>query len=159
MLGAGGTVLAAVAGALLLGSRNTLYAVRLAALLPVHGPRRALAAQLTIDETTGMATAAPEGLAATAFWATGVSVYVLWNLATLLGALGAARLGDPAVLGLDAAVPAAFLALLAPQVRARRTLAVAVAGGLVALVAVPLTPPGVPVLLAAFAVLPLLVRR
>ena len=75
---------------------------------------------------------------------TGLSVFVLWNLATLLGAVGAARLGDPASLGLDAAVPAAFLALLAPQVRARRPLAVAVAGALVALVAVPLTPPGVP---------------
>ncbi len=158
VLGAGGTIVAAVAGALLLGSRNTLYAVRLGSLLEVRGPRRLLAAQLTIDETTGMATAAPAGLATTAFWATGVSVYVLWNLATLLGALGAARLGDPAVLGLDAAVPAAFLALLAPQVRARRPLAVAVAGALIALVAIPLVPPGVPVLLAALAVVPLLVR-
>ena len=106
-----------------------------------------------------MATAAPPRLAGTAFWATGLSVYVLWNLATLLGAVGAARLGDPAVLGLDAAVPAAFLALLAPQVRARQTLAVAVAGALVALVAIPLTPAGVPVLLAGLAVVPLLVRR
>ena len=159
VIGAGGGVVAAVAGALLLGSRNTLYAVRLSSLLPLRGPRRVLAAQLTIDESTGMATAAPPRLAGTAFWATGLSVYVLWNLATLLGAVGAARLGDPAVLGLDAAVPAAFLALLAPQVRARQTLAVAVAGALVALVAVPLTPPGVPVLLAGLAVVPLLVRR
>ena len=159
VLGAGGSVVAAVAGALLLGSRNTLYAVRLSSLLPLRGPRRVLAAQLTIDESTGMATAAPPRLAGTAFWATGLSVYVLWNLATLLGAVGAARLGDPAVLGLDAAVPAAFLALLAPQVRARQTLAVAAAGALVALVAVPLTPAGVPVLLAGLAVVPLLVRR
>jgi len=159
VLGAGGSVVAAVAGALLLGSRNTLYAVRLSSLLPLRGPRRVLAAQLTIDETTAMATAAPPRLAGTAFWATGLSVYVLWNLATLLGAVGAARLGDPAVLGLDAAVPAAFLALLAPQVRARQTLAVAVAGALVALVAIPLTPAGVPVLLAGLAVVPLLVRR
>lgn len=158
VLGAGGSVLAAVASALLLGSRNTLYAVRLSALLPVRGVRRVAAAQLTIDESTGMATAAPRGLELTAFWATGASVYVLWNLATLLGAVGAARLGDPAVLGLDAAVPAAFLALLAPQVRARRTLGVAVAGALVALAAVPLFPPGVPVLLAGLVVLPLLVR-
>lgn len=158
VVGAGGSLLAAVAGALLLGSRNTLYAVRLSSLLPLRGPRRVLAAQLTIDETTGMATAAPPRLAGLAFWATGASVYVLWNLATLLGAVGAARLGDPAVLGLDAAVPAAFLALLAPQVRSREVLAVAVAGALVALVAVPLVPPGVPVLLAGLAVVPLLLR-
>jgi predicted branched-subunit amino acid permease len=159
VLGAGGSALAAVAGALLLGTRNTLYAVRLVSLVPARGVRRAVAAQLTIDESTGMATAAPAGLAPTAFWATGASVYVLWNLATLLGALGAARLGDPARLGLDAAVPAAFLALLAPQVRTRPLLAAALAGALVAAAAVPLTPPGVPVLLAGLVVLPLLVRR
>jgi predicted branched-subunit amino acid permease len=159
VLGAGGSALAAVASALLLGTRNTLYAVRLSSLVPERGPRKVLAAQLTIDESTGMATAAPQGLAATGFWATGLSIYVLWNLATLLGALGAAQLGDPGVLGLDAAVPAAFLALLWPQLRDRGRIGVAVAGFLVALAAVPLSPPGVPVLLAGLAVVPLLVRR
>ena len=159
VLGAGGAALAAVASALLLGSRNTLYAVRLSALVPTSGPRRLAAAQLTIDESTAMAIAAPSGLASLGFWATGLSVYVLWNLATLLGALGAARLGDPAALGLDAAVPAAFLALLAPQLRTGTAARVAVAGALLTLLAVPLTPPGVPVLLAGLAVVPLLLRR
>jgi predicted branched-subunit amino acid permease len=158
VLGAGGSAVAAVAGAVLLGTRNTLYAVRLASLVPARGARRAVAAQLTIDESTGMATAAPPGLAPTAFWATGASVYVLWNLATLLGALGAARLGDPGRLGLDAAVPAAFLALLAPQVRTRALLGAGIAGALVAAAAVPFTPPGVPMLLAALVVVPLLAR-
>ena len=159
VVGAGGGPVAAVAGALLLGTRNTLYAVRLSSLVPTRGPRRVVAAQLTIDESTGMATAAPDGLAPTAFWATGASVYVLWNLATLLGAVGAARLGDPAALGLDAAVPAAFLALLAPQLRTRALGGAAVAGAAVAALAVPLTPPGVPVLLAGLVVVPALVRR
>jgi len=159
VVGAGGGPVAAVAGALLLGTRNTLYAVRLSSLVPTRGPRRVVAAQLTIDESTGMATAAPDGLAPTAFWATGASVYVLWNLATLLGAVGAARLGDPAALGLDAAVPAAFLALLAPQLRTRALAGAALAGAAVAALAVPLTPPGVPVLLAGLVVVPALVRR
>ena len=159
VLGAGGTAFAAVASALLLGSRNTLYAVRLASLVPTRGLRRLLAAHLTIDESTGMATAAPPGLAAVGFWATGASIYLLWNLSTLLGALGAARLSDPGVLGLDAAVPAAFLALLWPQLRDRRLVGVAVGGALLALAAVPLTPPGVPVLLSGLAVLPVLLRR
>ena len=159
VLGAGGTALAAVAGALLLGSRNTLYALRLSTLVPTTGPRRLAAAQLTIDESTAMATAAPPGLAALGFWATGLSVYVLWNLATLLGAVGAARLGDPAALGLDAAVPAAFLALLAPQLRSGRAARVAAAGALLTVAAVPLTPAGVPVLLAGLAVVPLMLRR
>jgi predicted branched-subunit amino acid permease len=158
VLGAGGTALAAVASALLLGSRNTLYAVRLATLVPTRGPRRLLAAHLTIDESTGMATGAPPALAAVGFWATGASIYLLWNLATLLGALGAARLSDPGVLGLDAAVPAAFLALLWPQLRDRRLVGVALGGALLALAAVPLTPPGVPVLLSGLAVLPVLLR-
>ena len=159
VLGAGGGPLAAVASSMLLGSRNTMYGVRLAHLLGFRGPRRALAAQLTIAESTAMATAAPAGLEATAFWATGASIYVLWNLGTLLGAVGAARLGDPSSYGLDAAVPAAFLALLAPRLRERTGLAVAIAGGTLALAAVPFTRPGVPVLLAALAVAPLLVRR
>lgn len=159
VLGAGGSAVAAVASALLLGTRNTLYAVRLSSLVPQRGARRLVAAQLTIDESTGMATAAPRELAPTAFWATGASVYVLWNLATLLGAVGAAQLGDPGVLGLDAAVPAAFLALLWPQLRDRGRAGVALAGALIALVAVPLAPAGVPVLLAGLAVVPLLVGR
>jgi predicted branched-subunit amino acid permease len=159
VLGPGGSPVAGVLSALLLGSRNTLYAVRLAHLLQLRGPRRLLAVQLTLDESTAMATAAPPGLERTAFFATGAAVYVFWNLATLLGAVGAARLGDPGTLGLDAAVPAAFLALLAPRLREREALQVAVAGGLLALAAVSFVRPGVPVLIAALAVVPLLVRR
>lgn len=159
VLGSGGGAVAAVLSALLLGTRNTLYALRLADLLRLRGPQRVLAAQLTLDESTAMATAAPPGLERTAFFATGAAVYVLWNLGTLLGAVGATQLGDPARFGLDAAIPAAFLALLAPRLREREGLAVAVAGGLLALATVPFARPGVPVLVAALAVVPVLVRR
>jgi predicted branched-subunit amino acid permease len=159
VLGAGGSAVAGVLGALLLGSRNTLYAVRLAELLRVRGPLRIAAAQVTIDESTAMATGAPQGLERTAFWTTGLTIYVGWNLMTLLGAAGAARLGDPGRLGLDAVAPAAFLALLAPRLRDRQALRIAVAGAALALLAVPLVPAGVPVLLAGLAVLPVLVRR
>jgi 4-azaleucine resistance transporter AzlC len=158
VLGAGGSALAGVAGALLLGSRNTLYAVRLAGLLRFRGVRRILAAHATIDETTAMSTIAPPELAATAFWATALSVYACWNLATLLGALGAG-LVDTRALGLDAAVAAAFLALVAPQIRDRAGARVALTGAALAAVALPFTPVGVPVLLAALAVVPAVVRR
>ena len=157
VLGAGGSALAGMAGALLLGSRNTLYAVRLSSLLAFRGARRPLAAHSTIDETTAMATAAPPALARRAFWLTFASVYAFWNLATLLGALGAGVV-DTRKLGLDAAVGAAFLALLAPQIRDRAGARVAMTGALIALVAIPLTPAGVPVLLAALAVLPAVLR-
>jgi predicted branched-subunit amino acid permease len=145
----GGGVPASVATAVLLGTRNAFYGLRLAGLLRVRGLRRLLAAQAVIDETTAMAVAqADEPTARKAFWATGISVFTLWNLGTLIGAVGAQGV-DPKALGLDAAVPAAFLALLAPRVRGRSAWVVALAAALVAVAATPYVPTGVPVLLAA----------
>ena len=153
VVGAGGTVLAGALTALLLGSRNALYGLRLAPLLRVRGARRAAAAQLVIDESTAMAlTRGRPG-----FWATGVAVFVCWNAGTVVGALGGAALADPRALGLDAAGPAAFVALLAPRLDGRAARRLAVIAGIVALLAVPVTPTGVPVLLAA--VVALAVRR
>ena len=108
----------------------------------------------TIDESTAMALSARRrpALSRLAFWWTAASVYVCWNLSTLAGAIGAQALGDPRRFGLDAAMPAAFLALLAPRLRTgavpRR---IAVAGALIAFLLIPLTPPGVPVLAACAA--------
>ena len=150
----GGSLAAALAGGLLLGSRNTLYAMRLAPLLRVRGVRRLVAALGTIDESTAMAIAQPEPKPArVAFWWTFGAVFTFWNLSTLFGALAGSVI-DPATVGLDAVVPAAFLALLAPRLRAgaieRR---VAIAGAAIAAVLIPLTPPGVPVLAACAALL------
>ena len=149
----GGTMAAALGSGLLLGSRNTLYAMRMAPLLQVRGVRRLGAALGTIDESTAMAVSQPtDDLGRTAFWWTFASVWVFWNAATLLGAAGANALGDPARYGLDAAVPAAFLALLAPRLRSgmveRR---VAIGGAVIAFLLIPVTPPGVPVLAASAA--------
>jgi predicted branched-subunit amino acid permease len=58
-------------------------------------------------------------------------------------------LGQPETLGLDAAFPALFLALLAGQIHDRRLLLAAVAGGAIALAMVPLVPPGVPIVAAS----------
>jgi branched chain amino acid efflux pump len=155
VIAGGGTVAAALGGGLLLGARNTLYAMRLAPLLRVRGPRRLLAALGTIDEPTAMAVGqSSDELARVAFWWTFGGVWTCWNLFTLLGAAGASALGDPETLGLDAVVPAAFLALLAPRLWAgaveRR---IAVGGAVLAAALIPLTPPGVPVLAATAALL------
>jgi predicted branched-subunit amino acid permease len=149
----GGTAAAALSSGYLLGARNTLYALRLKPMLAVRGWRRALAALVTIDESTAMALGQPHPkLSRLAFWWTAVGVYVLWNAATLLGALGTDALGDPAQFGLDAAVPAAFLALVAPRLRSGMLpIRVAVAGALIAVVLIPLTPPGIPVIAACAA--------
>jgi 4-azaleucine resistance transporter AzlC len=155
VLGAGGGALAAVLTAWLLGARNSMYALSLAPTLQVRGLRRLAAAELTIDESTALALAHPEPASAArhAFWSTGLSVYVLWNIGTLLGALGAAAIGDPATLGLDAAIPAAFIALLWPRLADRTMWAVAVAGATVALVLTPFLRPGLPVLAAGLVAL------
>jgi predicted branched-subunit amino acid permease len=154
-IAAGGSLAAGVASAVLLGSRNTLYALRLSATLAVRGPARVLAAMGVIDETTAMATAQPDrGSSRTAFWATFGTLYVTWNLCTLAGALGAGRFGSPQALGLDVVGPAAFLALIWPRLRSGRPEQAAGAGGaLIALAAAPFLPSGVPVILAASAAL------
>lgn len=149
VVAAGGSPLTGLASAWLLGTRNALYAVRLADVLPRHAWARAGAATLVIDETTAMALRhEPNGTAAAraAFWATGIGLFATWNLTTVAGAYGVQALGDPAVLGLDAAAPAAFLALLWPYLRERRTAMVAVVAAAVALVATLFLPAGIPVL-------------
>jgi predicted branched-subunit amino acid permease len=156
VLGAGGSVGAAVASAVLLGGRNGLYAVILKETVPAPGWRRVAAAHLTIDESTAVATTSPPGKEPVGFWWTGLTVFAVWNLSTLLGAASASAI-DPKAYGLDGAVGAAFLGLLWP--RLKDAWPVALGGAVLALIAVPLTPAGVPVLVAGLAVLPALVKR
>jgi len=150
VLGSGGTPLAGALTALLLGTRNTLYGLRMAPLLGYRGWRRVVAAQVLIDESTAMSVTRPSReLARTGFWTTGVTIFVLWNLTTLAGAVAGEQLGDPRDLGLDAAVGAAFLALLWPRLRTPVLRVTALLAALVAAGAVTVTPAGVPVLVAA----------
>lgn len=149
----GGTPAAAVGSALLLAARNGLYGVSLSRYVRGGRLRRLVGAQLVIDESTAMATAHPEATPR-AFWVTGLSVFGFWNLGTLLGALGGEAIGDPTTLGLDAAFPAGFVALMAPHLRRRDGRVAAAVGGAVAIVTVPFVPAGVPILLAAVGVVP-----
>ena len=152
VLGAGGGPLPAAAAAALLGVRNAFYGLRLSQVLRPRGARRLLAAHLVIDESSAMAVIRDdERSARLAFWATGWSVFALWNAATLLGALGARAFDDPRLLGLDAAAPAAFLALLAPRLRERGTQALAAGAAVLALALTPTAPLGVPILTVAAA--------
>jgi predicted branched-subunit amino acid permease len=149
VIGAGGAPLSGAVTALLLGTRNTLYGLRLAPLLAWTGWRRFAAAQLVIDESTAMAiNRESQPAARVGFLSTGISVFLLWNLATMVGAVGGRALGDPRTFGLDAAVGAAFLALLWPRLRDRRNQVVAALAAVVALGLVPVTAAGVPVLAA-----------
>ncbi|MFE9449874.1 AzlC family ABC transporter permease [Streptomyces sp. NPDC006739] len=151
-LAAGGNPLTAAAGAFFLGVRNAFYGLRLSQLLALPRAVRPFAAQWVIDETTAVAVAQPTRRAArVGFTVTGISLYLLWNLTTLLGALGAKALGDTDAWGLDAAGPAVFLALLAPMVKTVTERAVAGLAVLLGLGLLPVLPAGVPVLAAALA--------
>ena len=152
VIAAQGTVIAATAGALILAMRNTLYGPALTEYLPAKNWRRAGTAQFIIDETTAMALAHPTD-ARRSFWWTALWLYSFWNVGTLVGHMGASRIGDPAAFGLDAAFPAAFLAMLIPLLRSRRITLVAVAAAVIAVGSVPFVPAGVPFLLAALGVL------
>ncbi len=155
VVGAGGAAGAAVATAALLGVRNALYGPLVAPRIRVHGPMRLLAAQLTIDESTAVATAQRDPAASRAgFWWAGGGVFVLWNAFTLVGALLGDAAGDPRRYGLDAAAAAAFLGLVWPRLSGSRAAQSRVVAGIavaVALATTPVLPAGIPVLLAAAA--------
>ncbi|MDQ6934908.1 MAG: AzlC family ABC transporter permease [Actinomycetota bacterium] len=154
VVASGGAPLSGVLTALLLGTRNTLYGLRMAPLLGWHGWRRVGAAHILIDESTAMSVNRKSTPAARiGFLSTGLSIFVLWNLATLLGALAGRAIGDPRTYGLDSAVGGAFLALVWPRLRTTTNRIVGVLAAALALGLVPVTASGVPVLCAGLVAL------
>ena len=141
----------AIAGAALLGARNGIYGIRMKPVVAGHGFWQTfVAAWLTIDESTAVAVAQPDlRRQRVGFWTTGITIFILWNLTTLIGALIGDALGDIRQYGLDAAAPAAFLGLLWPRLRKLQPIAVAVGAAVVAVALTPVLPTGIPVLAAA----------
>jgi 4-azaleucine resistance transporter AzlC len=153
VVGDGGSTASALGGALLLAARNGAYGLAMARRIRGSLGRRLLAAQLVIDESTAMAAAQSDPEAGrAAFWITGITIYVCWNTATLLGAFAGTAI-DPASYGLDVAIPAAFVAMLWPLLSESRARIAAVGGAVICVVLTPLLPVGVPILCAAAAVL------
>ena len=149
VLAAGGAPLAGISAALLLGLRNAFYGVPITRILGPRGVRRFETAHFVIDETTAMAVAQRSRPAGRyAFWATGITLFTVWTAGTLAGALIGSGI-DTSALGLDAAAPAIFLALLWPQLANQRARAVALGAAAVALGLVPVAPAGVPIIAAA----------
>lgn len=147
IMGAGGAAISAIATATLLGFRNALYGLQMAPILKVKGIRRVLAAQITIDESTAVATLQDNDEdRKRGFYLTGIGVYIFWNLFTFLGALGASAIGDPSVWGLDAAVPAAFLGLIWPRLKNKLQFIVSAIAIAWALLLTPITPAGIPII-------------
>jgi 4-azaleucine resistance transporter AzlC len=153
VMGAGGNPISAIATASLLGVRNGLYGVIMAPRLKVRGLKRIIAAQITIDESTGVALnqeSHGEDAMRHGFYLTGFGVFIFWNLFTLAGALGAQAMGDIRAWGLDAAVPAAFLGLVWPRLVTKRDRMIALAAVALALALTPILPAGLPIIATAF---------
>ena len=150
VVAAGGAPLSGAATALLLGTRNTLYGLRMAPVLQWHGWRgRAAAAHVLIDESTAMSLEPrlPARGAARVPHDRGLGLRPV-EPRDRVGALAGEAVGDPRTFGLDAAVGAAFLALLWPRLQDRRNVLVAGAAAALALAVVPVSAAGVPVLAA-----------
>lgn len=140
---------AAIASATLLGVRNLIYGLRMRPVVEPRGIGRIAAPWLTIDESTAVALAqhTPD-LRKVGFWATGIAVFIGWNLTTFAGALIGNVLGDARMWGMDAAAAAAFLGLIWPRLNSLQAGAVAAGAAAVALIVTPVTMPGIPVLVA-----------
>lgn len=147
IMGAGGSAISAIATATLLGFRNALYGLQMAPILKVTGLKRILSAQITIDESTAVSTLQENDVdRKRGFYLTGIGVYVFWNLFTYLGALGASSIGDPAVWGLDAAVPAAFCGLVWPRLKDKKQFLISALAIALALSLTPITAAGIPII-------------
>lgn len=154
VIATGGHPVAAVATASLLGVRNGFYGLELSQRLRPSRALRPLTAQLTIDESTAVAVGQPDDRSTRiGFYTTGVTLFVVWNSTTVLGALAGEAMGDPRSYGLDAAAAAAFVALVWPRLRSRGPIATATLAVVLTLVSAPFVPTGVEVLVGATAAL------
>ena len=159
VLDEGGAVLAAVGAAVLLNARYG--AISLAVAPDFHGSRirRFLESQLIVDESWAVAQVGGGRIDRRVLVGAGLVLFPFWVGGTAVGVLFGDVLGDPERLGLDAAFPALFLALLATQLVSRGAATAALAGALIAFVLIPIAPPGVPVIAAAAVCLAGVVRR
>ena len=152
VLGAGGTAAAAIVAAVLLNARYGPMALAAAQVFRGGRLRRLLEAQLLVDESWALSNRDGR-FDRKVMLGAGALLYVGWNAGTALGVAAGDNLADPATLGLDAAFPALFLALLAPLLRSRTAVAAALLGAAIALALTPITPAGVPVIAATAACL------
>lgn len=149
VIASGGGAAAAVIAALLLNARHLPFGLAIGDVFGRTRTSRLIGSHLLIDESAAFAlTHHDPRRARTAFWVCGAAIFLTWNLGTLAGALAGQAMADPAVFGVDAAFPAAMLALTLPNLRDRPTIRAAVAGAAIAVVSAPFVPGGVPVLLA-----------
>jgi len=151
VLGDGGGLGAAVTAAILLVARYVPIGISVAPAISGRVPSRILQSQLIIDESWAVANRGDGTFDRGALLGAGLAIYISWVVGTALGVIGGDALGDPEKFGLDAAFPALFLALLAPQLRNRTAVLAAAGGALIALALIPVARPGIPIIAASAA--------
>jgi 4-azaleucine resistance transporter AzlC len=147
IVAAGGSPVAAVAGGLLLNVRHLPFGLAIAGVVGDRWPAKVLGAHILIDESTAFARARGSGQRARrAYWASGILLFTFWNVGTVLGVVAGSSIPDPRVFGVDAAFPAALLALLLPALRRADARRVGLAAAVLAVATTPFLAPGLPVL-------------
>jgi 4-azaleucine resistance transporter AzlC len=149
VLSGGGTAAAAIAAGLLMNARFLPMGIAAAAAMRGGPVRRAAEGWAIVDASWALAADGRGGFDRHVLLGAAVPQAAGWWSGTAIGVVLGSTLGDPKALGLDAAFPAFYLALLVAELRAGRALAAAVLAVAIALVLVPFVPPGVPVLAAA----------
>jgi 4-azaleucine resistance transporter AzlC len=139
---AGAGPLTAALGGLALNVRYLPLGLSLGRELRGSPARRALAAHFLIDESAALALARRDHGAEPAYWISGLALFVAWNLGSAVGLWLGSAVGDVRAFGLDAAMPASMLALLAPLARGGRGRVSAIAGAVLALAVAALIAPG-----------------
>lgn len=117
IVASGGNPLAGVLAGLVVNARHVPFGFAIGDLLG-GGWKRVAGAHLMIDESVAFALAQPEGeQRRLAYWASGIGLFVCWNVGVAVGAVAGTAISDTAALGLDAAFPAVLLALVLPSLR------------------------------------------
>jgi 4-azaleucine resistance transporter AzlC len=154
VVAAGGSPIAAVLGGLLLNARHLPYGLAMSGVVADRWPGRLLGAHLLIDEVVAFARARGSGpRARAAYWVCGLALASFWLLGTVVGLLAGVAVPDPSLFGVDAAFPAALLALVMPGLKEADARRVGLAAAVIALAATPWMPPGLPVLLGLLGLL------
>jgi 4-azaleucine resistance transporter AzlC len=153
VLSTGGGVVAAIGAAGLLNARYAPISLTVVPTMGGSWPSRLLQSQLIVDESWAVAQVGGGRVNRKLLVGAGATLWFAWVGGTVVGVFGAELIGDPARLGLDAAFPALFLALLVPQIKSRKALAAALLGAAISLALVPVTPAGVPIIAASLACL------
>ncbi|MBA8823480.1 4-azaleucine resistance transporter AzlC [Saccharopolyspora lacisalsi] len=145
----GAAPITAVLGGVMLNARHFPYGLAIGNSLATSRRARLFGSHVMVDEAVAFALAENDPAARRrAYWTVGLVLYGVWAPSVFLGGLLGRHVGDPATFGLDAALPAALLALIIPSLRERSTLRAVVVGAVLALATTPLLPEGMPVMVA-----------